>query len=294
MSTIRFLTLPVLVLLVSCASAIAQSTKPVNFEEFIEKRFAHVTNWDRQAFCPTTKSLVARRVFESYGAIFAATERIKLPSVCVFPSESDVRTFQKQLNTDRIEVGRFTLEFQKAAADSLRMSIEELGTQGLRVTPLDGSVAGGRTYGDTLMLWNSRVFPAIEHWRRRGRLTQYDIDQFIKLEPPMRVERVLEWETKSIFFDRSRTRSILTSTAAPGSSQHLAFVALDIVEHWNPNVRSTLNRHGWYQTVIDDPPHFTYLGLPETELPSRGLHMIAKGGHFYWVPNFANLQPVTD
>jgi hypothetical protein len=166
------------------------------------------------------------------------------------------------------------------------MSIEELGTQGLRVTPLDGAVAGGRTYGDTLMLWNSRVFPGIEHWRRRERLTQNDIDQFTKLDPPQRVERVLEWEQGNIFFDTSRTRSILTSTAAPGSSQHLAFIALDIVEYWNPNVRSTLNRHGWYQTLIDDPPHFTYLGVPETELPSRGLHMIAKGGHFYWVPNF--------
>ena len=267
----------------------AQPLKPVYFEEFVEKRLggSAANKWDPQKFCPTSTSLVARRVIESYGAMFAAAESVKLPHVCVFPSESDVKGFQKQLNTDRIEVGSSTFEFQKAAADSLRSAMDELAIARLRITPLDGYVAGSRTYGDTLMLWNSRVFRGLEHWQRRGRLTTTDFDAFIKLEPPRRVERILEWEASGIFFDTSRTRSILTSTAAPGSSQHLSFIALDVVEHWNADVRSILNRHGWYQTVIDDPPHFTFLGSPESELPSRGLHMIAKGGHFYWVPNFA-------
>ena len=267
----------------------AQPVRRVYFEEFLEKRLggSAPNKWDPQKFCPTSTSLVARRVIESYGAMFAATESVMLPPVCVFLGEPDVKAFQKQLNTDRIEVGSATLEFQKRAADSLRAAMDELAIERLRITPLDGIVAGGRTFGDTLMLWNSRVFRGLEHWQRRGRLNTTDIDQFIRLEPPQRVERILEWETTGIFFDTSRTRSILTSTAAPGSSQHLSYIALDVVEHWNPKVRSILNRHGWYQTVLDDPPHFTFLGSPESELPSRGLQMIAKGGHFYWVPNFA-------
>ena len=62
-------------------------------------------------------------------------------------------------------------------------------------------------------------------------------------------------------------------------------IAFDVTEHWNPDVRGALNRNGWFQTVIDDPPHFTYLGFPEAELPSRALTAVAKGGHVYWVPN---------
>lgn len=297
-SSLRFFTLPILLFYILTTGAAAQPAEPVYFEKFIEKRLggSAATKWDSQAFCPTSTSLVARRVFESYGAMFSAVESVKLPHFCVFPAEADVKTFQKQLNTDRIAIGDVTLELQKPAADALRASIDELTTQQLRVTPLDGFIAGGRTYGDTLMLWNSRVFRGLEHWRRRERLNSVDIDQFAILEPAKKVERVLEWEKNGIFFDLSRTRSILTSTAPPGTSQHLSLLALDVVEHWNPNVRSILNRHGWYQTVIDDPPHFTFLGVNEVELPSRGLQMVAKGGHFYWVPRLAPFatSPVTN
>jgi hypothetical protein len=48
-----------------------------------------------------------------------------------------------------------------------------------------------------------------------------------------------------------------------------------------------LNRNGWFQTIVDDPPHFTYLGVAETELPSRGLQLIWKGGYKYWIPHLS-------
>ena len=100
-----------------------------------------------------------------------------------------------------------------------------------------------------------------------------------------KIEKILEWESQGIYFSPDRTRSILTSTAPPGTSQHLALLAFDVVEFRNPPVRATLNKNGWFQTIVDDPAHFTYLGLPESELPGRGLIAVAKGGHQYWIPH---------
>jgi hypothetical protein len=179
------------------------------------------------------------------------------------------------------------IDLQSAAAQALQQSIDEAAAIGLTISALDGPIAGGRSYGDTLMLWNSRVFPALSYWMRQGRLNSVDIDELGKLDLEKKVEKILEWESRGIYFSTDRSRSILTSTAPPGTSQHLSLLAFDVVECWDPQVRSILNRNGWFQTVIDDPGHFTYLGLPETELPSRGLTAIAKGGYMYWIPNMS-------
>ena len=62
-------------------------------------------------------------------------------------------------------------------------------------------------------------------------------------------------------------------------------IALDIQEHDNADLRDILARHGWYQTVKDDVTHFTYLGIPEAELPARGLRLVAIESSKFWVPN---------
>jgi len=31
---------------------------------------------------------------------------------------------------------------------------------------------------------------------------------------------------------------------------------MDVTEFWNPELRTILNRNGWFQTVVDDPAHF--------------------------------------
>jgi hypothetical protein len=105
------------------------------------------------------------------------------------------------------------------------------------------------------------------------------------MELEAKIRQILEWEELGIFFSTDRSRSILTSTAPPGASQHIAMLAFDVVEYWSPEVREILNRNGWYQTVVGDAPHFTFLGLPEAELPGRGLKLVYKGGHNFWVPN---------
>ena len=62
-------------------------------------------------------------------------------------------------------------------------------------------------------------------------------------------------------------------------------LALDVVESGNPAVRDILAKHGWFQTVVSDLPHFTYLGSPEADLPNLGLKKVTSGGRSFWVPD---------
>ena len=62
-------------------------------------------------------------------------------------------------------------------------------------------------------------------------------------------------------------------------------LALDVSEFENANVRRILADHGWFQTVASDLPHFTYLGVKESELPGLGLKKVTNAGRDFWVPN---------
>jgi hypothetical protein len=64
-------------------------------------------------------------------------------------------------------------------------------------------------------------------------------------------------------------------------------LAIDIVEHDNPMIVTLLAGRGWYRTVLDDPTHFTFIGVPESQLPSRGLKSVTKGHYTFWIPNTA-------
>src|SRR5687768_8992385 len=271
------------VLLLSCSLHVC--SQPGYFEDVLAKRFFSDPEWTFEKFCPVSASIVARRVLEDYGSMFAAHDSILVPPNCIQDGEAAVIRYQKGLKTSAYDIGGARIELQQSAAESLHKAIEEASAQGLSITPLDGAIAGRRSYGDTLMLWNSRYFPALDFWIMRGRLSESDRDAINRLDLQRKIEKVLEWESQGIYFSTNRTRSIFTSTAPPGTSQHLALVAFDVVEYWNSDVRLILNRNGWFQTIIDDAPHFTYLGFPETELPGRGLRAVAKGGVIFWVPN---------
>ncbi|MEP7149413.1 MAG: hypothetical protein ABI857_11075 [Acidobacteriota bacterium] len=277
-----------LLLTVASRVGFAQPLKPVAFSHVLEKRLSSEISggeWNFENFCQVSSDVVSRRVLESYGSMFVANESVKLPPTCVHKGEGDVLRYQRKLGRKSLVIDGVQIDLQAAATDALAASIAEAAAMGLRITPLDGAIAGGRSYGDTLMLWNSRFFPAMEFWIRKGRLSPADRDLLARLDISGKVAKVLEWESQGIFFSTDRTRSILTSTAPPGTSQHLALLAFDVTEFWNPNVRSLLNRNGWFQTVVDDPAHFTFLGFTESELPARGLIAVSKGGRQYWVPN---------
>ncbi len=86
-------------------------------------------------------------------------------------------------------------------------------------------------FADTIRLWNSRFYPALDYWQNRGRLT---IDQIRDLKAlPIReqVAAVLELEKQGIFFNTFFNNSILYSVAAPGASQHLSMLAFDANEY---------------------------------------------------------------
>ncbi len=95
----------------------------------------------------------------------------------------------------------------------------------------------------------------------------------------------MEWESKGLYFSKDLSKSILFSVAAPGASQHIFMLALDVEQFANKNVREILADHGWFQTVLSDLPHFTYLGVKESELPALGLKKVTHGGQIFWIPN---------
>jgi hypothetical protein len=105
------------------------------------------------------------------------------------------------------------------------------------------------------------------------------------LTPYEQVPEILSLEKKKIFFSKDLSKSIIYSVAPPGSSQHLAMLALDVEEFNDAKVRAILAANGWYQTVTSDLPHFTFLGVSETDLAKRGLKLVTSGGRGYWVPD---------
>ncbi|HMJ08621.1 MAG TPA: hypothetical protein VK468_06430, partial [Pyrinomonadaceae bacterium] len=81
------------------------------------------------------------------------------------------------------------------------------------------------------------------------------------------------------------SKSIIYSVAPPGASQHLSMLAFDVKEFDAEDVRVTLAKHRWFQTVTSDLPHFTYLGVAESELAGLGLKRVEHAGRPFWVPD---------
>ena len=230
---------------------------------------------------------VARRVLEDYGAMFIATDQVMPPPVCMFASEADVSKFQNEAKFKAAVIGGTKIELQPAAMDALLAARKEANERGLDITPRGGTAAARRSYKDTLRLWDSRFLPALTHWQGQGRLTREQADRLRKLPLKDQVREVLELEKRGIFFSQDLSKSILYSVAAPGTSQHISMLALDVSQFGNARVRGILARHGWFQTVKSDLPHFTFLGLDEKELPARGLRTVKIGAQIFWIPDVA-------
>jgi hypothetical protein len=224
-------------------------------------------------------------VLEDYGAMFVASNQVMPPPVCMFKSEADALNFQNEAKFKAAVIGGDRIELQPAAMDALLAAREEARRQGLDITPRGGTEAARRSYKDTLRLWDTRFLPALSHWSARGRLTREQVTRLRNLPLRDQVREVLELEKKGIYFSKDFSKSILYSIAAPGTSQHISMLALDVSQFANARVRRILAEHGWFQTVKSDLPHFTYLGLKESELPSRGLRQVKSGAQLFWIPN---------
>jgi len=232
----------------------------------------------------------ARRVLEDYGAMFVAGEAVGPPPTCVFTSEEQVQQFQAAAEPAGATIDGARIELQPAAMDALSNARRKANDEGLDITPRDGAEAARRSYADTLRLWNTRFLPALDYWQKQGRLSPQQVVRLQGLAVDRQVREVLELEKQGIFFSKDFSKSVLYSIAAPGTSQHVAMLAFDVIEFQNARVREILGEHGWFQTVLSDLPHFTFLGLERSELPRRGLKPVEVAGQIFWIPDVENSE----
>jgi len=238
---------------------------------------------------------VAKRILEEYGAVFVATRKVTPPPVCVFSNEEQVTKFQEAAGYDQEQIGFDEIELQPEALKQLRRARKTAQKEGLDITPRDGAEAARRNYEDSVRLWNSRFVPALDYWLGQGRLTSEQVSHLKSLPLYQQIAEVLELEKTGVYFSKDLSKSILYSIAAPGTSQHIHMLAFDVNEFENPRVREIMAKHGWFQTVLSDLPHFTFLGLKEKDLPKNGLRNVELNGQVFWIPNVeGSLHPGLD
>jgi hypothetical protein len=226
---------------------------------------------------------VSRRIYADYGAILKAQNGSTPPPTMIFANENDCANWQSTVGTQTENIGGISIQLQISAMKDLQIAREEAKQKGVDITPR-GSDAARRSYADTVRLWTSRVSPGLEHWVKKGRLDSAAATRIRSLSQSEQVGEILKLESQGMNFSTDFSKSILYSVAAPGSSQHLSMLALDVNQHDNSKVREILARHGWFQTVVSDLPHFTYLGVQENQLSALGLRKKSDGGRTFWTP----------
>ncbi len=229
-------------------------------------------------------SAVGKRLLRAYGAALVSRGGTVPPPVLVFSDGESVDRWQKSLKTEQATIGGVAVRLQAPALRALLAAREDARKTGREISPR-GRDAARRSYGQTVELWKSRVNPGLDWWVKKGRLSASEASRLRGLALADQVREVLKLEEHGLFFSPDFSRTILSSVAPPGASQHLSMLAFDVKEHENPRVRSVLARHGWFQTVLGDLTHFTYLGAKEDQLPSLGLKTVMEEGRVFWVPD---------
>lgn len=228
---------------------------------------------------------VQLRLLNEYGAVFVTDESVVPPPVCIFENKRAVEKFQTGIFKAAAEIEEKHIELQTIAMQRFQNAREEARKKNLDITPRGGSEAARRSFDDTIRLWKSRVDPACEHWLKEGRLTQKQVEELKKMPLKEQVGAVLKYEEEGIYFNTFFNRSILYSVAAPGASQHLAMLALDVKQFNDEKVRKILAKHGWFRTVQNDAPHFTFLGHRQRDLKKFGLKKIETDDGEFWIPD---------
>jgi hypothetical protein len=225
------------------------------------------------------------RILNEYGSVFIADESVVPPPVCMFTSAQQVNDFQKGIFKAGEEINGTRIELQTYAMQQFLKAREKALKKDLDITPRGGFEAARRSFEDTLRLWKSRFEPACEHWLKEGRLTAAQVENLKSLPIKEQVAEVLELEKQGIYFNTRFDNSILYSVAAPGTSQHLSMLALDVKEFADERVRKILAKYGWFRTVQNDTPHFTFLGHKRKHLKKMGLKKVETDEGEFWIPN---------
>jgi hypothetical protein len=236
-------------------------------------------------------SPVERRLFAEYGALFVTTA-VPPPTV-IFADAAEVEAFQARLPRSRARMGDYEIALQTEAMDALIRAASEMNDREGQITAR-AQDSGGRSYDDTLKLWNRNVTRGLDHWQGEGRITAERAEQIRRLAPKDQVGVILDIEdNEQVYFGTFFDRSILYSVAAPGASQHLSLLAFDVAEYQDAEVEDVLGRYGWFRTVPNDLPHFTYLGHSAERLPDSGLTRTVRQygdrSYGFWVPDLNRL-----
>ena len=253
-------------------SATTQSAEKAGFASSLPEGFTN----------PTDDA--GRRLLKDYGAVYVARGGAVSPKVVVFPNEAAVTAFQTSAPTSTETVGGVSITLQTPAMNGLKSAVAEASKTGQTITPR-GADAAKRSYAGTVELWASRVNPGLDHYVGLGRIAAADAARIRALSPYEQVPEIFKLESKGMYFSKDLSKSIVYSVAPPGSSQHLSMLALDVTENENSDVRKVLAKHGWFQTVLSDLPHFTFLGVAESELPGLGLKKSSNSGRVFWTPD---------
>ncbi|MEH2327186.1 MAG: D-alanyl-D-alanine carboxypeptidase family protein [Nostoc sp.] len=183
-------------------------------------------------------------LLRNYGAVFVNQDvGIKLPQKDIFANEQETQEFQGSLTMDHVD-GTKDCYLQKSAADALKKARVR------QQIPLKSGYGSGdctRTFNTNLIFWQKYANNQILAKVQQGK------------------------ETK-----------VLGLVAPPGTSQHLWGLAIDLHVS-SKEQRKALNQNGWFQTVQNDLPHWTYVGLTEDNLPLFGFKKQVVGGITYWI-----------
>ena len=227
---------------------------------------------------------VEELLLREYGSVLVARGGAVPPPTIIFTNDEEVAGFQRSVASEKRSIGGCELKLQSAAMNALVAACDRASSVGLMISPR-GPDSAARSYADTVALWASRVEPALEHWLVLGKVSSETAAHIRSLEPFDQVPDVLALESRGIWFAKDLSKSIIYSVAPPGASQHLSMLAVDIEQFNDPNVRQIMYKHGWFQTVTSDLPHFTFLGMREDELSRVGLKMSENAGRPCWVPD---------
>lgn len=232
---------------------------------------------------------VGRQLLAAYGAMFIA-RGVRLPPVVIFPNAQACAAWQNSVPQMRRRIDGHWVDLQTRPMQSLLAAEAVARRQGLKIIPR-GHGSSRRDYAGTVALWQSRVDPGLRYWVGRHRLAPARAAAIRRMPIAQQVGVILQLQTRGLFFSLGEKKNILYSVAAPGASQHLAMLALDVQDTGNPELRRILAAHGWFQTILSDTPHFTYLGVPQSQLTALGLKRVIWAGRPFWVPNLPAPPP---
>lgn len=183
-------------------------------------------------------------LLRAYGAAFInPNPEIKLPPKIVFADDKEVKAFQATLTMGKVN-NTNDCYLQKAAANAFNRAKAQVA---IALKSGYGASDCTRDFATNLRFWRKYAHNKTLEKIKEGK------------------------ETK-----------ILGIVAPPGASQHLWGLAIDL-QVTNAKQKQALYQNGWFQTVEDDIPHWTYLGEPLDKLAELGLQNKVVRGASYWV-----------